>query len=167
MYPSKRKITSIPSKRVNADGNRERLTRRILPSYMRRSRQVTEVLRLVYLRGLSTGEFREALPALLREEAAGLSPTAISWLTAAWDEEYEAFRRRDLSGCDYIYVWVGGNPLQDPARGGPSVHAGGDRGAGGRDEGAGGAGGRLPGERRELGHPMDAGVGRAGGMESW
>ena len=66
------------------------------------------MLPLLYLRGLSTGDFREALPALLGEDAAGLSPTTISRLTAAWDEEYEAFRRRDLSGCDYVYVWVDG-----------------------------------------------------------
>lgn len=98
----------VNDKRVDADGTRERFTSRILPPYMRRSPQVAEVLPLLYLRGLSTGDFREALPALLGEDAAGLSPTTISRLTAAWDEEYEAFRRRDLSGCDYVYVWVDG-----------------------------------------------------------
>lgn len=66
------------------------------------------MLPLLYLRGLSTGDFREALPALLGEDAAGLSPTTITRLTAAWDEEYQAFRRRDLSGCDYVYIWVDG-----------------------------------------------------------
>ena len=98
----------VNDKRVDADGARERFTSRILPPYMRRSPQVSEVLPLRYLRGLSTGDFREALPALLGEDAAGLSPTTISRLTAAWDEEYEAFRRRDLSDCDYVYVWVDG-----------------------------------------------------------
>ena len=62
----------------------------------------------LYLRGLSTGDFREALPVLLGEDAAGLSPTNIARLTATWDEDYQAFRRRDLSECDYIYVWVDG-----------------------------------------------------------
>ena len=95
-------------KRVDAEGVRERFTSRILPPYMRRSPQVSEVLPLLYLRGLSTGDFREALPALLGEDAAGLSPTTITRLTAAWDEEYQAFGRRDLSGCDYVYVWVDG-----------------------------------------------------------
>ena len=66
------------------------------------------MLPLLYLRGLSTGDFREALPALLGEDASGLSPTTITRLTAAWDEEYQAFRRRDLSAGDYVYVWVDG-----------------------------------------------------------
>lgn len=98
----------VNDKRVDADGSRERFTSRILPPYMRRSPQVSEVLPLLYLRGLSTGDFREALPALLGEDAAGLSPTTISRLTAVWDEEYQAFRRHDLSGSDYVYVWVDG-----------------------------------------------------------
>ena len=98
----------VNDKRVDGDGGRERFTSRILPPYMRRSPQVSEVLPLLYLRGLSTGDFREALPALLGKDAAGLSPTTISRLTAAWDEEYEAFQRRDLSDCDYVYVWVDG-----------------------------------------------------------
>ena len=72
----------VNDKRVDADGSRERFTSRILPPYMRRSPQVSEVLPLLYLRGLSTGDFREALPALLGEDAAGLSPTTISRLTA-------------------------------------------------------------------------------------
>ncbi len=66
------------------------------------------MLPLLYLRGLSTGDFREALPALLGEDAVGLSPTAVTRLTAKWAEEYEAFRGRDLSGCDYVYIWVDG-----------------------------------------------------------
>ena len=98
----------VNDKRVDADGARERFTSRILPPYMRRSPQVSEVLPLLYLRGLSTGDFREALPVLLGEDAAGLSPTTISRLTAVWDEEYQAFRRHDLSGSDYVYVWVDG-----------------------------------------------------------
>ena len=48
------------------------------------------------------------LPALLGEDAAGLSPTSIARLTASWDEEYQAFRHRDLSACDYVYIWVDG-----------------------------------------------------------
>ena len=98
----------VNDRRVDDDGERQRFTSRILPPYMRRSPQVAEVLPLLYLRGLSTGDFREALPALLGKDAAGLSPTNITRLTAAWDEEYQAFRRRDLSACDYVYVWVDG-----------------------------------------------------------
>ena len=98
----------VNDRRVDDDGERQRFTSRILPPYMRRSPQVAEVLPLLYLRGLSMGDFREALPALLGKDAAGLSPTNITRLTAAWDEDYQVFRRRDLSACDYIYVWVDG-----------------------------------------------------------
>lgn len=69
---------------------------------------MAEVLPILYLQGLSTGDFREALPVLLGDDAAGLSATNIARLTASWDEEYQAFRRRDLSACDYVYVWVDG-----------------------------------------------------------
>ena len=98
----------VNDRRVDDDGERQRFTSRILPPYMRRSPKVAEVLPLLYLRGLSTGDFREALPVLLGEDAAGLSPTNIARLTASWDEEYQLFRRRDLSACDYVYVWVDG-----------------------------------------------------------
>ena len=98
----------VNDQRVDDDGARRRFTSRILPPYMRRSPQVAEVLPLLYLRGLSTGDFREALPVLLGEDAAGLSATNIARLTGTWDTEYQAFRRRDLSGCDFVYVWVDG-----------------------------------------------------------
>lgn len=98
----------VNDRRVDEEGERQRFTSRILPPYMRRSPQVAEVLPLLYLRGLSTGDFREALPVLLGEDAAGLSPTNIARLTAAWDTDYQTFRRRDLSECDFVYVWVDG-----------------------------------------------------------
>src|SRR5690606_41959119 len=91
---------------------RQRFTSEILPPYMRRSPQVAEVLPVLYLRGLSTGDFKEALPALLGEDAAGLSPSAISRLLAVWEEEYRSVRQRDLSDRDYVYVWVDGVPFR-------------------------------------------------------
>ena len=63
----------VNDKRVDAAGQRERFTSRILPPYMRRSPKVAEVLPILYLRGLSTGDFREALPVLLGDDAAGLN----------------------------------------------------------------------------------------------
>ena len=72
------------------------------------SPKVAEVLPVLYLRGLSTGDFREALPILLGEDAAGLSPTNIARLTAVWEQEYQAFRQRALGERDYVYVWVDG-----------------------------------------------------------
>lgn len=98
----------VNDQRVNADGQRQRFTSRILPPYMRRSPKVAEVLPILYLRGLSTGDFREALPILLGDDAAGLSATNIARLTAVWEEDYRRFRQRDLADRDYVYVWVDG-----------------------------------------------------------
>ncbi len=75
---------------------------------MRRSPKVAEVLPILYLRGLSTGDFRPALQGLLGEEAAGLSPTNITRLTAEWEKEYQAHRSQSLADKDYVYVWVDG-----------------------------------------------------------
>jgi len=98
----------VNDRRRDAAGQRQRFTSQILPPYMRRSPQVAEVLPVLYLRGLSTGDFREVLPILLGEEAAGLSPTNIARLTAVWEDEYHAFRQRSLAERDYVYVWVDG-----------------------------------------------------------
>lgn len=98
----------VNDRRLDESGRRQRFTSHILPPYMRRSPKVAEVLPLLYLRGLSTGDFRPALQALLGEDAAGLSPTTIVRLTAGWEKEYKDFGRRDLSRREYVYVWVDG-----------------------------------------------------------
>jgi transposase-like protein len=98
----------VDDQRVDRDGSRHRFRSQILSPYMRRSPKVAEVLPILYLRGLSTGDFKEGLAALLGEEAAGLSPTAITRLTAAWQADYDAFKQRDLSDRDYVYVWADG-----------------------------------------------------------
>jgi len=98
----------VHDRRVDAQGQRQRFTSRILPPYMRRSPKVAEVLPVLYLRGLSTGDFQEALPILLGKDATGLSPTNIARLTAVWEEEYHTFRQRSLADRDYVYVWVDG-----------------------------------------------------------
>ena len=97
----------VNDKRV-VNGERQRFTSKILPPYMRKSPKVTEVLPLLYLHGLSTGDFREALPVLLGDDAAGLSPSAITRLVGAWQEEYRRWRTRSLAECDYVYVWADG-----------------------------------------------------------
>jgi putative transposase len=102
------KAPRVNDRRRDQDGHRQRFTSHILPPYMRRSPKVAEVLPILYLRGLSTGDFRPALEALLGEDATGLSPTTIARLTASWEKEYTDFRRRDLSGREYVYVWVDG-----------------------------------------------------------
>ena len=98
----------VDGRRVDETGERQRFRSRILPPYMRRSPKVAEVLPLLYLHGLSTGDFRAALPVLLGEEAAGLSPTTITRLTAEWETEYTAWRQRSLADRDYVYVSVDG-----------------------------------------------------------
>jgi putative transposase len=95
-------------RRVDEAGQRQRFTSQILPPYMRRSPKVAEVLPILYLRGLSTGDFREALSALLGEQATGLSPTTITRLTAAWEAEHRAFCESSLADRDYVYVWADG-----------------------------------------------------------
>lgn len=87
----------VNDRRVDADGERCKFTSRILPPYMRRSPKVVEVLPVLYLRGLSTGDFREALAALLGKDAAGLSATNIARLTNEWETEYRAFQKRSLA----------------------------------------------------------------------
>ena len=94
--------------RVNDQRPRQRFSSRILPPYMRRSPRLEEVLPILYLRGLSTGDFSEALPVLLGPEAAGLSATTISRLLRVWQEEYQTWRKRSLQGKDYVYIWADG-----------------------------------------------------------
>ncbi len=98
----------VNDRRTDSAGRRQRFTSRILPPYMRRSPKVAEVLPILYLRGLSTGDFREALPVLLGPDAAGLSATNIARLTSSWEAEYHRFRQRSLKDRDYVYVWADG-----------------------------------------------------------
>ncbi|HZC19541.1 MAG TPA: IS256 family transposase, partial [Rubrobacteraceae bacterium] len=98
----------INDRRVDeTTGEPKRFRSAILAPYMRRSPKVTEVLPLLYLHGLSTGDFAPALEEFFGT-GAGLSPTSITRLTEQWQEEREAFERRDLSGVDYVYAWVDG-----------------------------------------------------------
>ena len=97
----------VNDRRVDEDGNRQRFKSVILPPYMRRSPKVTEVLPLLYLHGLSSGDFVPALEEFFGTEA-GLSASTITRLTERWQTEHESFQARDLSGRDYIYVWVDG-----------------------------------------------------------
>ncbi len=88
-------------------GERRRFKSMILPPYVRRSPKVTEVLPLLYLHGLSSGDFVPALEEFFGTEA-GLSASTITRLTEQWRSERESFMRRDLSRRDYVYVWVDG-----------------------------------------------------------
>lgn len=102
----------VNDKRVDADsGERQRFSSAILPAWARKSPQMTEVLPLLYLHGLSTGDFGAALEQFLGS-GAGLSATTITRLTAQWQDEAKAFGARDLSGTDYVYLWVDGIHLK-------------------------------------------------------
>jgi transposase-like protein len=83
-------------------------TSSILPKYMRKTRSLEALIPWLYLKGVSTGDFSEALAALLGTDAPGLSQTTISRLKAVWKQQYDAWRQRDLSKKQYVYVWADG-----------------------------------------------------------
>jgi transposase-like protein len=89
-----------------------RFTSSILPKWARRTKTLDALLPVLYLRGVSTGDFQEALAALLGKAAPNLSPAVISRLTAEWHADYDAWQRRDLSARQYVYVWADGVYLQ-------------------------------------------------------
>lgn len=97
----------VNDRRVDGDGNRKRFSSVILPPYMRHSPKVTEVLPLLYLHGLSSGDFVPALEEFFGTQA-GLSASTITRLTEQWQQERESFMARDLSKRDYVYIWVDG-----------------------------------------------------------
>jgi putative transposase len=89
-----------------------RFTSSILPKWARRTKSLDALLPILYLRGISTGDFREALAALLGKDAPNLSPAVITRLTAEWQPDYEAWQKRNLSARRYVYVWADGVYLQ-------------------------------------------------------
>src|SRR4051794_28009374 len=90
------------------DGEPIRFTSAVLPAYLRRTKNLEELLPWLYLKGVSTGEFAEALTALLGPQAPGLSATTVRRLTEAWQQEHEHWQQRDLSARRYVYVWADG-----------------------------------------------------------
>jgi putative transposase len=99
----------VNDKRVDEETDeRKKFSSRILPAYARRSPKVTEVLPVLYLRGLSTGDFGPALRDLLGEDASGLSASSIQRLTGQWQAEHAAFRMRELRFHRYCYLFVDG-----------------------------------------------------------
>ena len=91
-----------------ADGAPIRLTSTILPAYLRRTGNIEEFLPWLYLKGVSTGQFGEALAALLGPDAPGLSAATVRRLTECWQEEHERWRQRDLSTRRFVYLWADG-----------------------------------------------------------
>jgi len=87
--------------------DRIQFTSQILPRYLRRSKSLDELLPWLYLKGVSTGDFSEALRALVGKPA-GLSPATVCRLKAGWQHEWETWQQRDLTGKRYVYFWVDG-----------------------------------------------------------
>jgi len=93
-------------------GERITFTSAILPKWARRTRSLDALLPVLYLRGVSTGDFQEALTALLGREAPNLSPSVIGRLKEDWQSDYDRWQRRDLSARHYVYIWADGVYLQ-------------------------------------------------------
>ena len=94
------------------DPERVRFSPSILPPYMRRSKSIETLLPILYLKGISTGDFSEALSALLGKDAAGLSASAIGRLKDGWQDDHAQWQKRDLSARRYVYIWADGIHLQ-------------------------------------------------------
>ncbi len=141
----------VNDKRTDPEtGERRRFRSAILPPWCRRSPKVTEVLPLLYLHGMSSGDFAPALEEFFGSSA-GLSASVITRLTTGWQEEYRRFAPAGPVRSGLRVLLGGRHPLQRPARPGPGVHPGRYRGAGGRQEGAGRAVRWAPRVHRILG----------------
>jgi transposase-like protein len=107
------KAPRVNDKRVDAEtGERQKFSSRILPAYARRSPKVGEVIPILYLRGLSTGDFRPALEGLLGEDASGLSATTIARMSKEWEEHHARFSKRHLGFSRYAYLFMDGIHVQ-------------------------------------------------------
>ena len=98
--------------RVVEGGERIRFSSAILPPYARRSKSLEVLIPILYLKGVSTGDFEEAFLALLGKDAGGLSASTVSRLKDAWSDEHARWSRRDLSAKRYVYFWVDGIHVQ-------------------------------------------------------
>jgi transposase-like protein len=98
----------VNDRRVDEKGQRLQFSSAILPPYLRKTRSLEELIPWLYLKGISTGDFSEALAALLGPEAPGLSASTIVRLKESWQAEYTAWSKRSLAGKRYVYVWADG-----------------------------------------------------------
>ena len=107
-------IGRVPIKQPRVDdrqlagGEEQRFSSAILPRYLKRVASVDSLIPVLYLKGVSTGDFSEALKAILGEGAPGLSANSVVRLKAVWEQDYQEWARRDLSGKRYVYFWADG-----------------------------------------------------------
>ena len=98
--------------RGGANGERIGFSSTLLPPYARRTKSLDALLPVLYLRGISSGDMQEALAALLGKDAPNLTPAVQARLKAGWQEEFERWKKRDLSAGRYVYIWADGIYLQ-------------------------------------------------------
>ena len=101
-------VLKIQTPRVNDQRKGQKFTSMILPPYMRRTPRLEEAVPVLYLRGLSTGDFSEALAALLGETVTGFSATTVTRLLTVWQEEKRIWQKRSLTDKQYVYIWADG-----------------------------------------------------------
>jgi transposase-like protein len=89
-------------------GQSESFTSKILPPYLRKTKSIEELIPWLYLKGISTGDFSEALKALVGPDCPGLSATTVTRLKSVWEEEFQEWNKRSLEGKQYVYVWADG-----------------------------------------------------------
>ena len=98
----------VDDRRIDENGKRIRFASKILPPYLRKTKSIEELIPWLYLKGISTGDFSEALGALLGPEARGLSASTVVRLKACWEQEYATWSKRSLADKRYVYIWVDG-----------------------------------------------------------
>ena len=98
----------VNDKRIDEEGNRIRFSSSILPPYLRKTKSLEELIPWLYLKGISTGDFPDALASILGPGAGGLSPTSICRMKEHWQDEFEQWQQRSLQGKRYVYFWVDG-----------------------------------------------------------
>ncbi len=98
----------VHDRRIDEDGERLRFTSSILPPYLRRTKSIDELIPWLFLKGVSSGDFSDALTALLGPDAPGLSSTSVVRLKQVWEKDFEEWNRRSLEGKRYVYLWVDG-----------------------------------------------------------
>jgi len=106
--PVQVKVPRVRDRQSDNKSERIRFTSFILPPYLRKTKSMEELMPWLYLKGISTGDFREALGALVGKDAPGLSAPTISRLKIIWQEDLEQWQKRDLSNKRFVYIWADG-----------------------------------------------------------
>jgi len=102
------KVPRIRDRKPDGGGGRIRFQSSILPPYLRRTKSMEELIPWLYLKGVSTGDFQNALAALVGNDAPGLSPATVCRLKSIWQEDLKKWQQRDLTGKRYVYFWADG-----------------------------------------------------------